>query len=61
MDEDGSVAELQIASSSADELDPSVIAIRPGEFLIAYEKDSGLERRIAGKLLTFPARRRTVR
>lgn len=61
VDQNETVTPLQIASSPADEIDPSIIAIGPGEFLIAYEKYSGLERRIAGKLLTFPARRRAVR
>ena len=39
--------------SSADERDPSVLALGGGTFLVAYEKMVGFERRIAGRFVTF--------
>ncbi|HSY47640.1 MAG TPA: hypothetical protein VLC46_02415 [Thermoanaerobaculia bacterium] len=58
---DGIVTPVTIATSPADERDPSVIALGNGAFLVAYEKFSGAERRIAGRIVTFDNRVRTVR
>jgi hypothetical protein len=52
---------LSIATSLADERDPSVIALGEGRFLVAYEKDSDGDRRIAGRFVTFESRSRAVR
>jgi len=61
IDRDGKVTPLSIATSAEDERDPSVIATAPGTFLVAYEKIYGFERRIAGRYVTLPERRRAVR
>jgi hypothetical protein len=58
---DGIVTPLSIATSQADERDPSVIALGNGAFLVAYEKFSGAERRIAGRIVTFDSRVHTAR
>jgi hypothetical protein len=60
IDRAGNVMNLAIATSSADERDPSVLAINQGRFLIAYDKNSGGERRLAGRFLDFPTRHRVV-
>jgi hypothetical protein len=60
LDREGRVTPLSIASTPADERDPSVIALGNGTFLIAYEKIDGLERRIADRIVSFGARRRTA-
>jgi hypothetical protein len=60
IDADGKITPLTIAASSADERDPSVIAIGHGAFLVAYDKVARGERRIAGRFVTF-ARQRAVR
>ena len=52
---------LPIATSSADERDPSIIALGDGRFLVAYEKIAGSERRLAGRFVDFGNRRRAVR
>jgi hypothetical protein len=58
---DGTVTPLSIATSSADERDPSVISLGNGSFLVAYEKLSSGERRIAGRIVTFEGRQRAAR
>ncbi|MEA2164098.1 MAG: hypothetical protein QOK37_2225 [Thermoanaerobaculia bacterium] len=58
---DGTVTPLSIATSSDDERDPSVIALGTGSFLVAYEKLSLGERRLAGRTITFDDRRHAVR
>ena len=58
---DGTVTPLSIATSSADERDPSIVAIGSGSFLVAYEKLSAGERRLAGRIITFDDRRHAVR
>ena len=60
VDRAGKVTDLSIASSSANEKDPSVISLSRGTFLVAYEKVSNGQRRIAGRVITFGNRRRTV-
>ena len=60
IDRDGKITPLSIATSAADERDPSVLAIGPGAFLVAYEKITGFDRRIAGRYVTLPGRRRAV-
>jgi hypothetical protein len=61
LDRDGSVTPLTIATSAADERDPSVIAVGNGAFLVAYEKIEAGQRRIAGRFVTLPERQRAVR
>jgi hypothetical protein len=61
IDRDGKITPLSIATSAADERDPSVIATGPGTFLVAYEKIYGFDRRIAGRYVMLPERRRAVR
>lgn len=61
IDRNGVATPLSIASSSADERDPSVIAVGSGRFLIAYEKIEAGERRLAGRFLDFEDRRRAIR
>jgi hypothetical protein len=60
LDRDGRVVNIPIASTSVGEGAPSVIALANGTFLVAYEKIGGGERRIAGRIITFGARRRTT-
>lgn len=57
VDNDGNLTPLSIASSSADERDPAVLALGGGTFLVAYEKVTGTERRLAGRFVTFGRRR----
>jgi hypothetical protein len=59
VDRQGQIIRLPIATSAADERDPSVIALGDGTFLVAYEKISAGERRIAGRFVTFGRRRAT--
>ena len=40
IDRDGNIVPLSIATSTADERDPSVVAVGNGTFLVAYEKFS---------------------
>lgn len=61
LDAQGNVSPFSVAATQADEHDPSVIAIRPGLFFVAYEKISGTDRRIAGEFITFDGRQRPVR
>ena len=61
IDRSGNVAYMSIATSPVDERDPSVLAVGNGRFLVAYEKISGGDRRLAGRFIDFEPRRRTVR
>jgi hypothetical protein len=61
LDAAGHATPFTIASSPDDERNPSVIATRHGAFLIAYEKISGTDRRIARQFITFDGRERVVR
>jgi hypothetical protein len=61
LDRNGSVIPLSIATSLDDERYPSVIAVGPGKFLVAYEKISNVDRRIAGRFVTFDERSHAVR
>jgi hypothetical protein len=61
LDSNGNVTPFTIAASSADERDPSIIAVGNGVFLVAYQKFNGGELRIAGRYITFSARRHAVR
>ena len=60
VDGDGTITPLTIAASASDERDPSVIALGHGAFLVAYDKITGSERRLAGRFVTF-GRHRAVR
>ncbi|MEA2326776.1 MAG: hypothetical protein QOE68_1735, partial [Thermoanaerobaculia bacterium] len=53
IDRAGNIIPLSIATSAADERDPSVLSMGDGTFLVAYEKFSNGERRIAGRIVTF--------
>jgi hypothetical protein len=61
IDHEDKVTYLPIATSPADESDPSVISVGDGRFLVAYEKRAGGERRIAGRFIDFGNRQRAVR
>lgn len=61
IDRAGNVIPFSIATSTDDERDPSVVAIGNGRFLVAYDKLSNGERRIAGRFVTFGSRARAVR
>jgi len=61
IDRAGNVLPLTIATSAADEHDPSVVSMGDGRFLVAYEKFSDGQRRIAGRFVTFDPRARAVR
>jgi hypothetical protein len=64
IDHAGNVISFSISNTSADERDPSVIAVTNGTFFVAYEKLSGGGRSIVGKFVTFPPlphRNRAVR
>ena len=61
IDPAGNIIPLSIATSAADERDPSVVSTGDGNFLVAYEKLSAGERRIAGRLVTFESRSHAVR
>jgi hypothetical protein len=61
IDRAGNIIPLSIATSTADERDPSVISMGDGTFLVAYEKLSDGQRRIAGRFVTFDPRGRAVR
>jgi hypothetical protein len=61
IDRAGNIIPLAIATSTADERDPSVISLGNGTFLVAYEKFSDAQRRIAGRIVTFDPRARAVR
>jgi hypothetical protein len=60
LDADNRVTSLSIAASAADERDPSVIFVGGGRFLVAYDKISGSERRLAGRFIDFVSRGRAV-
>jgi len=62
IDRNGHVIPFSMATTTSDEKDPSVIAIGPGKFLVAYEKiESVIDRRIAGRFVTFDERSHAVR
>jgi len=61
IDRAGNVIPLSIATTTADAKDPSVIAVGPGQFLVAYEKLTATERRLAGRFVTFESRSHAVR
>jgi len=61
VDRNGTVIPLSIATSNEDERDPSVVALGGGRFLVAYDKLSNGERRIAGRFVTFDNRTHAVR
>ena len=61
IDRAGNIIPLSIATSTADERDPSVISLGDGTFLVAYEKLSDGQRQIAGRFVTFDPRARAVR
>jgi len=61
IDRAGNIIPLSIATSTADERDPSVVSMGNGTFLVAYEKLSDGQRRIAGRFVTFEPRTRAVR
>jgi hypothetical protein len=60
VDRDGQVTPLSIATTEADERDPSVLMTAPGNFRVAYEKLGNGERRVATRSLKFNRRRRAV-
>ena len=60
IDREGNVTNFSIATTDADEHDPSVLMTAPGNFLVAYEKLSQSERRVATRSLKFNKRRRAV-
>ena len=60
IDNDGRLTPLSIATSSADERDPAILALGDGAFLVAYEKLIDNERHIAGRPVIF-GRHRAVR
>jgi hypothetical protein len=59
IDADDKLTPLAIAATAADESDPAILALGGGTFLVAYDKITGTERRIAGRFLTFGRRRAT--
>jgi hypothetical protein len=61
IDRAGNILPLTIATSTAEERDPSVLSLGDGTFLVVYEKFSNGERRIAGRIVTFDPRSRAVR
>jgi len=61
IDRDGKIIPLSIATSAADERDPSVVSMGDGRFLVAYEKDVDGDRHIAGRFITFESRVHSVR
>lgn len=60
-DASGHVTPYTIAATDADERRPSVIAVRSGSFLIAYEKIRGTDRQIIRQFVTLDGRARAVR
>ena len=60
IDNANNVHPLTIATSSANERDPSVTALGGGKFLVAYEKLANGERRLAGRFIEFGERRRAA-
>jgi hypothetical protein len=59
IDRAGRITNFPIATSAADESDPSILKTYTGTFLVAYELN-GNDRRIATRLLRFDGRRRAV-
>jgi hypothetical protein len=60
IDRAGTITDFSIATSHAEERDPSVLAIGNDTFLVAYEKIENGERRIAGRFVKFVGRRRAA-
>lgn len=58
LDREGRVTSIAIPATAADERNPSIITLANGTFLIAYEKIDGDQRFIAGRIISFGARRR---
>jgi hypothetical protein len=60
----GRITSFPLATSAADENDPSILKISSGNFLVAYELNNddgkGDDRRIATRFLRFNGRRRAV-
>ncbi|HYC58854.1 MAG TPA: hypothetical protein VEK79_04735 [Thermoanaerobaculia bacterium] len=61
IDEKGAITRFDIATSDADERNPSVLALPNGNFLVAYEKTGSVQRSIAWRFVLFEGRRRAVR
>jgi len=62
IDRNGNVIPFSIGAALSDEKEPSVIALGSGTFLVAYERiDSVIDRRIAGRFVTFESRSHAVR
>ena len=61
IDRGGNIIPLSIATSAADERDPSVVSMGDGTFLVAYEKFIDGQRRIAGRFVMFEPRSRAIR
>jgi len=61
IDRAGNIIRLSIATSTADERDPSVLSMGDGTFLVAYEKFGDGQRQIAGRFVVFDPRSRAVR
>jgi len=62
IDRAGNVVPFSIATAvTDDERDPSIVAVSHGRFLVAYDKWSESQRRLAGRFVTFPSRLRAVR
>jgi len=61
IERNGTIIPLSIATLNEDERDPSVVAVGNGRFLVAYDKLSNGERRIAGRFVTFENRAHAVR
>jgi hypothetical protein len=59
VDRAGRITNFSIATSAADENDPSIVTASSGNFLVAYELSSG-ERRIVTRFVRFNGRRRAV-
>src|SRR5262249_31744112 len=59
IDADDKLTPLAIPSTTTVESEPAILALGGGTFLVAYEKITGTERRIAGRFVTFGRRRAT--
>ena len=60
IDRAGHVTSFSIATSAADENDPSILKTSSGNFLVACELNNDDERRIATRFVRFHGRRRAV-
>lgn len=61
VDANGAITRFDIATSDADERDPSVFALPNGNFLVAYEKGNAQQSSVAWRFILFEGRRRAVR